>query len=271
MGKILTFYQAGAGSSNYWIPERQPVLSEEDWAKKRHAAIALLRQRGHPEAAEILESHDLSICRGDNSFGDDFNVLYREVGVEEYVAYDEKSRSPEFCDACRQVARALSDLGAHVRFIGVELVPKEAVEPVPPPQPKVTSAAVEAALADAQQMVVQNRPVSGVDRAHTSLHGYLKQLCNDAQLPLASQESSILDFIKTLAKHHPKFAAPAPYQAEAEKIIKAFGTVCDALNPVRNRGSLAHANESLLDDPEAMLAINASRTILHYIQQKVEA
>jgi hypothetical protein len=49
----------------------------------------------------------------------------------------------------------------------------------------------------------------------------------------------------------------------------AFATVVDALNPVRNRGSMAHANATLLDEPEAMLVINAVRTLLHYLNAKI--
>lgn len=45
--------------------------------------------------------------------------------------------------------------------------------------------------------------------------------------------------------------------------------IVDALNPLRNRASLAHPNESLLAEPEAMLVINSVRTLLHYIDSRV--
>jgi Abortive infection C-terminus len=38
---------------------------------------------------------------------------------------------------------------------------------------------------------------------------------------------------------------------------------------LRNNASVAHPNEALLDEPEAMLAINAARTILHYLDAKL--
>ena len=53
------------------------------------------------------------------------------------------------------------------------------------------------------------------------------------------------------------------------KILRAFGAVLDALNTLRNRSSLAHPTESLVGDDEAMLAINAARTILHYLDAKL--
>ena len=43
----------------------------------------------------------------------------------------------------------------------------------------------------------------------------------------------------------------------------------DALNPARNRGSVAHPNEELLDPDEAMLFINSARTVLQYLDAKL--
>lgn len=42
----------------------------------------------------------------------------------------------------------------------------------------------------------------------------------------------------------------------------------DALNTIRNNASAAHPNDTLLGDPEALLAINAGRTIFTYVAQK---
>jgi len=43
----------------------------------------------------------------------------------------------------------------------------------------------------------------------------------------------------------------------------------DTLNTMRNHSSLAHPNSVLLDDSEALLAINATRTIFHYLDGKL--
>jgi hypothetical protein len=48
-----------------------------------------------------------------------------------------------------------------------------------------------------------------------------------------------------------------------------MGAILDALNPVRNRASVAHPNPTLLDQHEAMLVVNAARTILHYLDAKL--
>lgn len=44
--------------------------------------------------------------------------------------------------------------------------------------------------------------------------------------------------------------------------------IIDALNPVRNEKTLAHPNP-LLDEAEAMLAIHAIRTLLHYFDKRL--
>jgi len=43
----------------------------------------------------------------------------------------------------------------------------------------------------------------------------------------------------------------------------------EALNPVCNQKTLAHPNP-LLDEPDAMLAINAIRTLLHYFDKRLK-
>jgi len=163
----------------------------------------------------------------------------------------------------------LAELGHPVRFVGAEYIPDVSPQPVATPSPKITSITVQSALDDAEQMVAQKRPVSAVDRAHTALHGYLKQVCVEAKISIQTQDPSLTEVIKNLIKHHPKLANLGPHKGQVEKILKAMSVTCDALNPMRNHGSLAHANEALLESAEAMLAINASRTLLHYVDQKV--
>ena len=45
----------------------------------------------------------------------------------------------------------------------------------------------------------------------------------------------------------------------------------NVLDPIRNRSSFAHPTKGLLEVPEAMLVINAARTILHYLDAKLAA
>jgi hypothetical protein len=51
--------------------------------------------------------------------------------------------------------------------------------------------------------------------------------------------------------------------------VSEVTSILDAMNPARNRGSLAHPNEDLLGEHEAILFINAARTILQYLDAKL--
>jgi hypothetical protein len=62
---------------------------------------------------------------------------------------------------------------------------------------------------------------------------------------------------------------PEPRAKDIDRIIQAISTILDALNPVRNRASGVHPNALLLQEPEAMLVINCSKTLLHYFDSKL--
>ena len=49
-------------------------------------------------------------------------------------------------------------------------------------------------------------------------------------------------------------------------MLRGLAQIVDAMNPVRNHSSLAHPNVNLLEEPEAMLAANAVRSLLHYFE-----
>lgn len=74
---------------------------------------------------------------------------------------------------------------------------------------------------------------------------------------------------RALESQHPKLAELGPRAQDVKKVLNAFASVLDAMLPVRNQASVAHPNTDLLDQPEARLVINASRTILHYLDHKL--
>ncbi|MGA2431002.1 MAG: abortive infection family protein, partial [Candidatus Acidiferrum sp.] len=52
------------------------------------------------------------------------------------------------------------------------------------------------------------------------------------------------------------------------QVTRGLAQVVDAMNPIRNKKTLTHPNP-LLDEAEAMLAINAIRTMLHYLDKRL--
>jgi len=51
-------------------------------------------------------------------------------------------------------------------------------------------------------------------------------------------------------------------------VLGSMASILDALNPVRNNASVAHPNEELVGDSEAVLVINTVRTMLSYLESK---
>lgn len=134
--------------------------------------------------------------------------------------------------------------------------------------PHITSEVVLRALTDAEALIRTSGPTSAIDRVHTVLHGYLMAVCDAAGITYRREDSMVVLF-RAIQTWHPKFADLGPRAQDVKKVINAFASVLDALLPMRNQASVAHPNPVLLDEPEARLVINASRTLLHYLDDKL--
>ncbi|MBB4733583.1 abortive infection family protein [Xanthomonas arboricola] len=127
---------------------------------------------------------------------------------------------------------------------------------------------VERALADADHLLLKSGPVSCIDRLHTALHGYLKDVCLRAGL-IFDDQASLTQLFKLLRARHPKLQHLGSQDKDVVRVLNSFSSVVDALNTIRNHASVAHPNDKLLDDAEAMLMVNATRTLFHYLNTKV--
>jgi hypothetical protein len=132
----------------------------------------------------------------------------------------------------------------------------------------IKSQVVEQALADAATLLATNGPTSAVDRIHTALHGYLKAACATENIAVPS-DAIMTAVFKLLKQQHSRLRALGTHQEAVVRVLQSLASIMDAMNPVRNRGSLAHPNEDLLDKHEAILFINAARTILQYLDAMV--
>jgi hypothetical protein len=133
-----------------------------------------------------------------------------------------------------------------------------------------TRAVVVRALDDAEDLMRAGGPTSAVDRIHTALHGHLLALCEAAGVTLPSDPTST-QALKALRQSHPALQPTGPRADDLTKLLNSMASVLDTLNPIRNRASVAHPNAALLDEPEALLAINAGRTVFDYIDRKLSA
>lgn len=147
----------------------------------------------------------------------------------------------------------------------------EGCSPVVVQNPERASIVVGRAISDAETLLKTSGATSAVDRIHTAIHGYLLCLCQEAGLKYAD-DASIVSLFKILRKDHPKLtqARDGVRGQDIERILMALANILDVLQPLRNRASLAHPNEQLLADAEAMFVVNVSRTILGYLADKMK-
>jgi len=143
----------------------------------------------------------------------------------------------------------------------------EGTSPVLSPDPKINSAVVERAIGDVEALIQTRGAVSGVDRIHTALHGYLRAVC-DVENIVYDQDDSMTKLFKLLRQHHPALCDLGARSQDIERILQSSANIMDALNPIRNKASVAHPNEDLLNKEEAMLVINVTRSLLHYLDAK---
>jgi hypothetical protein len=131
----------------------------------------------------------------------------------------------------------------------------------------ITNETVERAIQDTKILIEKNGATSGVDRIHTALHGYLKEVCKQAGIVLTDDEN-LTQVFKKLKASHPKLQLGGHRQNDIDQIISSFSNTLDKLNPIRNKASLSHPNEELLEEDEAMFVVNSAQTVLNYLNRK---
>jgi hypothetical protein len=232
----------------------------------------MLRQQWESDSADLLENNLFEMWSGSNDFGDQFELLYMKTSLTKYLEFEDKQLEHSGADVAYstyQVAHALEKLNHPIRFIAID-IDTEQVEAVPAPELKITSDVVERALSDFEALArSKGGAVSGVDRIHTTLHGYFEAVCSEAKISF-NPDSSTTTLFSLIRQQHPALQKKPP-GIEADKVLRAMAQIVDVLNPVRNQKSMAHPNEDLLEEPEAMLIVNAVRTLLHYLNDKLQS
>jgi Abortive infection C-terminus/HEPN domain len=265
--QVIRFYE-GSGSSEIQLLDDR--FSAADWQRLKAQASEFLSRQGKFPAAEFLDRGDFMLKTATNGFGDEFCVLHQSLSMDQYVeALDLTADIQTRADA-ENSAKAVGEItGEYVRFVAVELRSDDTPTSVPLPLLEVSSEIVERALNDAERLISSQGSPSAVDRVHTAFHGYLRALADRTGVEYPST-AGVTEMYKLLRTEHPAFTEPGPNQASIDKIMRALSSVVDALNPLRNHSSVAHANDEILRDPEAMLVVNSVRTLLHYLNARTK-
>lgn len=125
------------------------------------------------------------------------------------------------------------------------------------------------ALADAQTLLESRGPTSAVDRVHTGLHGFLRGACQNAGIP-SDAEATPNQLLKLLLDQHAGLQDLGPRGEEIRRMIRTSASIVNAMGTLRNRASLAHPNEELLDHEEALFVINLARSLLRFLDAKLK-
>lgn len=262
---MIRFHE-GTGSSQFEVLDER--FSVGDWARFKTKTCEFLSRRGLWPAAEFLDQHDLVLKRATNTFGDEFCVLHERLPMDKYVLALDLVEDMQVRANAKDAAQAVQEVtGEYVRFVAVELDSSDTPQAVPSPILKTTSATVERALNDAARLIATEGSTSAVDRVHTAFHGYLRALAREARIDVPDA-AGLTEVFKLVRTEHPSFALTGKNHAAIDKILRSLSSVVDALNPLRNHSSVAHANDELLEEPEAMLVINGVRTLLHYFNSR---
>jgi hypothetical protein len=234
------------------------------------------------ERKQIIETFKEYFCRVSGEYyASSSSLSWAESDLERHAS-SASSDAPgfiaAFCDACEglggrdiavpshaHVNNILEKHNVPYRIIDNELC--ETTDYISPPEPTASpspASVVARALSDAKALIGHANASSAIDRAHTALHGYLFHLCANKGIEANTGITTAKAF-KLLRESHPALAPDGPRAADVTRVLQAFATSIDAFSTIRNKASLAHANE-LLDEPEATAVINAIYTIFRYIQ-----
>lgn len=250
--------------------------------------LILVRRITSPfDRQQIIETFKEYFCKASGEcYSHSSNLSWAESDLERdasNAASDTPGFIAAFCDACENLITKEAAVPDHTyinnllekhnipfRIIDNEL--QETVNYISPPEPVASpsqASIVARALSDAKALIGHANASSAIDRVHTAFHGYLKDLCLDTNLDNnnieVNEDITTSKMFKLLRKNHPALKPVGPRSEDITRVLQAFATSIDAFSTIRNKASLAHANQ-LLDEPEATAVINAIYTIFRYIQ-----
>ncbi|MBW3510610.1 abortive infection family protein [Janthinobacterium sp. NKUCC06_STL] len=246
-------------------------LIEDDVARKR-AFVALKKAIDRcfsvSDWREFAMEHDVPYIEGHGrllrslQFGDDdygssiLQVLnymgdHHEDALRILMRHDKLERKLK--DDAPELYAAIHDDVAHI------VVEDESL---------TASEVVRRALSDAKELIRSTGAISAVDRVHTALHGYLRDICDEESLSYP-KDASAQQLYKVIRTNHPSFSAAGTHEEEIKRIGNSMAAALDAVNTLRNQASVAHPNADLLDEIDAKLAVNAARTLFNYVSGKI--
>ena len=115
-----------------------------------------------------------------------------------------------------------------------------------------------------KEHISKNQPEAALDRLHTHLVGYIRNLCEKHQIHYEKKESLNAIFGKYVKAITKKNIIESQMTI---RILKFSISILDSFNHVRNNQSFAHDNESIVNYSESILIINNINSLIKFIQE----
>ncbi|MCU1808159.1 abortive infection family protein [Cytobacillus firmus] len=129
---------------------------------------------------------------------------------------------------------------------------------------------VKEVLDQADTLISNHSCSSAIDRVHTALHGYIKEICHESNIQFKEQNVKIQDVWSKIKQEHPKFNINVKdHQKPINQIVNTISKTLENLNEIRNNQSFSHPNKEIIEETEARFMINLSRVLLQYIDSKI--
>jgi len=122
------------------------------------------------------------------------------------------------------------------------------------------------AIGDATTLIAQGRYSSSIDRVHTALHGYLRIRLDE--LEMKYEESDMMPKLFNLLYRRWEGIGNNDIDNMMLKALRSASATIDSLNDIRNRYSLAHPNEEIVNESEAKFVLGLMESICNYIETR---
>lgn len=120
------------------------------------------------------------------------------------------------------------------------------------------------AISDLEVLCADGKFDHAVDRLHTALHAVLKEAARDlGRVP--SKKEGPEELWALVRKNHKAFLH-LPKNGPPAAAVSTVGKFLNALNDIRNKASLAHANDHLIDPRSARPVVLIGLALLHALE-----
>jgi len=109
--------------------------------------------------------------------------------------------------------------------------------------------------------------LKGLQESIQYLHGYKYRTQTERDLQEAEVEQ--LTTNHNCLTNLPELQPKGIFSKEIDRILNSMSSIIDAVNTLRNRGSVAHPNERLLSAEAALLCIKSIRTLFQFLDSKL--